>query len=121
MASRNTRDHQERTAGPNSPPNPRDDEFRVLTFLAADDEMAFGFDTIGSDTGLSRKQVRAACRALAARGLARYYRGLMTEDGEAAGSGYGVTIAGVQFHWSRRSGETEPGPANLDLFREVRP
>jgi len=55
-----------------------------------------GFDGISRETGLDRKIVRRACRSLARKGLAEYGRGLWTEDGEPAGSGYAATKAGAE-------------------------
>lgn len=46
------------------------------------------FDRLSSETGFDRKAVRRACRFLARKGLAVYGKGLWTEDGEPAGSGY---------------------------------
>src|SRR5665811_2116021 len=48
-------------------------------------------------TQLDRKIVRRACRALKRKGLAEYGRGLWTEDGEVAGSGYAATQAGADW------------------------
>jgi hypothetical protein len=45
------------------------------------------FESITEDTKLDVKAVRRSCRLLARKGLAEFYRGLMTEDGEMAGSG----------------------------------
>jgi len=42
----------------------------------------------GLDDALDIKEIRKACRSLRDKGLASYMRGLMTEDGEVAGSGY---------------------------------
>lgn len=46
---------------------------------------------------LDRKVVRRACRVLKRKGLAEFGRGLWTDDGEVAGSGYAATIAGADF------------------------
>ena len=55
-----------------------------------------GFASLSSETRLDRKKVRRACRSLARKGLAEYGRGLWTEDGELAGSGYAATPVGAQ-------------------------
>lgn len=58
---------------------------------ARSDEWGFNylsFAAIEADTALDRKTVRRACRYLARRGMAEYERGLWTESGEMAGSGY---------------------------------
>lgn len=75
-----------------------DNEVKVLTFLAdgASDEFGFyGFASIINAVSLDRKEVRRACRSLARKGLAEYGRGLWNDGGEPAGSGYGVTRAGI--------------------------
>jgi hypothetical protein len=73
-------------------------ERKVLQFLVDEGTdyagfLAFSFDTICGPTELGRKAVRRACRSLARKGLAEYCRGLWTEDGEPAGSGYCATRA----------------------------
>lgn len=70
-------------------------ERKVLGKLAsAYDEGCWGFAAIAYDTKLNRNEVRDACRSLRGKGLARYERALWTEDGEMAGSGYGLTREG---------------------------
>lgn len=59
------------------------------------DSFYLGFDAIMQRSGLDRETVRLACRSLAKQGLAEYRRGLWTEDGEMAGSGYGCTRKGA--------------------------
>ncbi len=44
---------------------------------------------------LPREDVRRTVRHLARKGLATFGRGLCTEDGEFAGSGYAITDAGM--------------------------
>lgn len=58
----------------------------------------FGFETIRRYSGGSdRNLIRRIVRSLARKGMAEYRRGLSSEDGEVAGAGYGVTIAGRDF------------------------
>ena len=52
---------------------------------------------IAMATELPIETVRAICRDLTDRGLARYARGLFTEDGMAAGAGYGITPKGHRY------------------------
>lgn len=78
-----------------------DVEWRVLDALSwGNDEYCFSLRTIAGNAGLHRELTRGALRALADRGLARFERGLMTEDGELAGSGYGITKAGAHAFWN---------------------
>lgn len=53
------------------------------------------FAGISAESGLDRKVVRRAARALARKSLAQYGRGLWTDDGEMAGSGYRCTKEGA--------------------------
>jgi hypothetical protein len=62
----------------------------------AEGQLCFiSFDPLARLTGLDRKTVRRACRALRRKGFAQFGRGLWTDDGEPAGSGYAITRAGV--------------------------
>ena len=56
-----------------------------------------GFSRLCDKTDLDRKIVRRACRALTRKGLAEYGRGLWTEYGEVACSGYAATQAGADW------------------------
>jgi len=75
-----------------------DNERRVLRALyAAYDYDGFGylnFKGIARRARLPRKEIRRACRSLARKGFAEYGRGLWSEDGEVAGSGYCCNPAG---------------------------
>lgn len=71
---------------------------RVLERIRGDYE-AFcflSFRPICRRTKLTHNQVRRCCRSLKRKGLAEYGRGLWTEDGEVAGSGYACTKAGAE-------------------------
>lgn len=57
-------------------------------------EFCTNFKLIARNTKLPIHDIRMACRSLAKQGLAEFWRGLMTEDGEVAGSGYCITAAG---------------------------
>lgn len=52
------------------------------------------FKGIAARSKLDAKLVRRTVRSLARKGFARYQRGLWTEDGEMAGSGYCCTKEG---------------------------
>ena len=52
-------------------------------------------DVIAADAGVDKEAARFACRRLRDKGLAIYGRGLFTEDGMVAGSGYALTPEGV--------------------------
>jgi hypothetical protein len=45
--------------------------------------------------GMELKKVRRHVRALARKGLAKFYRGLMDDDGMVAGAGYSATEEGA--------------------------
>lgn len=52
------------------------------------------FDTIAKRSGLARCDVRRTVRDMARRGYTRFVSGCWTDDGEPAGSGYGLTDRG---------------------------
>jgi predicted transcriptional regulator len=52
------------------------------------------FATIASDANIELSCVRRTVRSLARKGLAEYAKGLWTEDGAPAGSGYRATRLG---------------------------
>jgi len=76
--------------------NVNENERKVLEQLAEDDEVCFYFKSLAGD-GLDIKAVRRACRSLARKGLAEFHRGLFNEDGQVAGSGYGITSDGLLY------------------------
>ena len=57
-------------------------------------EFCTPFAPIMDGTGYDRRTVRRHIRALARKGLAEYFRGLCTVDGEFAGAGYCITKEG---------------------------
>lgn len=59
-----------------------------------DGEVCVNFAYLMSETGFDRKTVRRNVRALARKGLAEYFRGLMNEYGELGGAGYCITKDG---------------------------
>lgn len=71
-------------------------ERKILTELATagEDYGYFNFNSLSSLTGIERRQIRIDVRRLARKGLTQYGKGLWTEEGELAGSGYAITPAG---------------------------
>lgn len=71
-------------------------EYMALRALAELGEygMYYPFRAICDHDGLPHDRVRRAVRGLARKGLAQYARGLCTEDGDFAGSGYCCTELG---------------------------
>ena len=53
------------------------------------------FKNLEPMTGIQRETLRGIVADLREDGLVEYQRGLMTEDGELAGSGYRLTAAGL--------------------------
>lgn len=78
--------------------NLSENEKSVLTCLFENTdslaERCIAFDWIIGDTKLTRKEVKNACKLLREKELVCFYRGLMTEDGEVAGSGYCISAKG---------------------------
>ncbi len=71
-----------------------------------DGEMCVAFKRVESMTGLDRKTVRRSIRALAQKGLAEFHTGLCTEDGEFAGAGYCISVAGRDYFRKIRQPDT---------------
>lgn len=51
-----------------------------------------------SDDWITKEMARAMLRDLTDRGMCRYAKGLMNEDGEVCGSGYGLTQNGLKYY-----------------------
>lgn len=80
--------------------NLNDAERRVLGFLSEyldSDGSCYSFAGIMAETSLDRRSVRLACRSLKRKGFAEFHKGLWSEDGEPAGSGYCATRPGAQY------------------------
>jgi len=60
-------------------------------------EYCVPFKPVIETTGYERKEVKRYVRALARKGYAEFFRGLTTEDGDFAGSGYCITKEGEAF------------------------
>ena len=69
---------------------PTDDEVKIIKCLNWDAELCYGYDYITSETGLDRATAKKAIDNLRSMGVVQFYRGLMTDDGEVAGSGFCV-------------------------------
>lgn len=76
-----------------------DRELKALTALYSTwyrgEAWCLYFKTIAEQSGLEPHTVRRTVRSLARKGLAEYQRGLFTDDGMIAGSGYACTKAGA--------------------------
>lgn len=68
-----------------------------ITWMEAQRRIAALRAAAAHRSGLDRHLVRRTVRALARKGFVTLLRGLWTEDGEPAGSGYGITQAGAAF------------------------
>jgi hypothetical protein len=89
-----------------------ENESKVLDALSAGEDSYsghayFSFAALMSKTRLDRKAVRMACRSLARKGLAEFGKGLWSDDGEPAGSGYAITKAGVSALTSAEGNEAK--------------
>ena len=71
-------------------------ELRILSVLAdaGEDFGYFGFKSLSCQTQIDRRQVRLDVRRMARKGLTQFGKGLCTDDGDFAGSGYAITDAG---------------------------
>lgn len=64
-----------------------ENQYKILA--ASSDEWCYPYSHFESETGLDRKTLQKEMKQLRELGLMEYVRGLMTEDGEVAGSGFG--------------------------------
>lgn len=69
----------------------------MLAFVGIDIEHALTFKGIAYRTEFNIDTVKINTRSLATKGLLAYKRGLISDDGAMAGSGYGPTKAGVNY------------------------
>lgn len=79
-------------------PRSLSDRERVLSTMAAvDNDFGYlSFRHISERSGVPLAEARAIVRGLASEGLAEFARGLFTEDGEPYGSGYALTVSGLE-------------------------
>lgn len=88
-----------REVSPAPAPSISEREMKALNALAGIYGSEYGylaFKSIARRSGLDPSHVRRSVRALARKGLAEYGKGLWTDDGELAGSGYRCTDAGFK-------------------------
>ena len=71
-------------------------ERRILSTLAeaGEDFAYFNFDSLARRTQIPRRQIRLDVRRMARKGWTLFGRGLWTDEGKPAGSGYCITPAG---------------------------
>lgn len=68
-----------------------------------DDEFCYSRRHIENVSGLTRAQSGRAIAALRRLGFIDLHRGLFTDDGEPAGSGYATTLAGHDWWWEKEA------------------
>lgn len=68
---------------------PTDNEVKIISLLS-NDEYFFGYDYICDETGLTHEQAKEAIDNLRSMGVVLFARGLMNDDGEVCGSGFGI-------------------------------
>ena len=81
-------------------------QWAVLRSLqrAYENELCLGLGRIVMNTGVPREIARGFLAGLREDGSVEYHRGLMTEDGEVAGSGYCLSSAGYALLVSQAEG-----------------
>jgi hypothetical protein len=77
-----------------TPAQTRERSILLIMADAAEDFGYFNFDTLSKRTAIEKRIVRLDCRRMARKGLTEYGKGLCTDEGEFAGSGYTITEAG---------------------------
>ena len=69
----------------------------MRAFINLDAECALNYKGLAERTDLNIETVKVNTRALAKKGMLRYARGLMSDEGAVAGSGYGLTDEGSRY------------------------
>ena len=92
----------------------------ALECTAADYEFSH-VQPIADQTGLPRDIVVATLRDLTNCGLARFARGLWTDDGTPAGAGYGLTAEGFAFlkDWQAITRKIHPPTPNRPTRKDT--
>ena len=67
-----------------------ENQYKILKSLE-NDEMCYYYSYIEKETKLSREVLEKEVKTLRKAGLVLYVRGLMTDEGEVAGSGFSAT------------------------------
>jgi hypothetical protein len=82
-------------------------ERKILATLATagEDYGYFNFNSLSRRTGIERRQVRIDVRRLARKGLTQYGKGLWTDEGDLAGSGYAWDIQGACVLFEKRTAD----------------
>lgn len=65
-------------------------DLAILAALGEQDEYCFPYSYLERRTGYDRKELKPRIKYLREQGYVTYERGLMSEEGEVAGSGFGV-------------------------------
>lgn len=68
--------------------SPTDNEVKILECLNRDAEMCYPYSWICDETGLTRDEAKTAIDRLRDFGAVEFWRGLMDDDGNVAGSGF---------------------------------
>lgn len=75
-------------------------EFRILEhFVELDEDYCYGYDEFVVATGLSKEELKPAMKSLREKGFVEYHRGLINDDGETAGSGFGLNYRKKSEAW----------------------
>lgn len=69
---------------------PTEVEYNVLQAIQHDSDMCYGYDWIMDYTKVDRKETKKAVDHLRELKVVSFHRGLMNDDGEVAGSGFGI-------------------------------
>lgn len=73
----------------------KNEAMALRAWLGTDEDFdVLSFATIQHRSWLPKRLVRRTVRAMARKGVTHFVRGCWTEDGDPAGSGYGLTSSG---------------------------
>lgn len=72
-------------------------EADILEALSRNEELCYNYAWLAGELGVDRKYLEPAIKNLKTLGLIEFWRGLMNEDGEVAGSGWCRSRAGNEY------------------------
>lgn len=82
-------------------------EYATLKALSESEEWCYAYDYLEGETGLERKWLKPIIAKLRKLGYVEYWRGLMDDDGNVAGSGFCRSRAGNELVYAEEDRKYE--------------
>lgn len=73
-------------------------QIKIIESFLEDEELAYNYNYFIRKTGATKEEIKEIMTQLRRSGMVDYVRGLMTENGEVAGSGFELSTRATQ--WS---------------------